>query len=149
MASTALDGQRYNGQLWTSGEVADKLVGRTFANFDDFREAFWLAVADTKYIDEFSEMNKIQIRGGNASFAPSDLRRSEIGRYVLHHRRPILYTGQVYSIDNLMIASPKFNYEVLPYNYHYNKGLNLNPIGFARDSNVYTNSYRISLIPPT
>jgi len=40
MASTALDGQRYNGQLWTSGEVADKLVGRTFVNFDDFRKSF-------------------------------------------------------------------------------------------------------------
>ena len=65
-------------------------------------------------LDEFSETNKAQIRGGNAPFAPSDVRQGEIGRYALHHRRPIWDTGQVYSIDNLMIASPKFNYELPP-----------------------------------
>ena len=42
-------------------EIADKMRGRQFSNFDAFREDFWKTVADSSYAREFSNSN---IRGG-------------------------------------------------------------------------------------
>ncbi|EOQ33463.1 hypothetical protein KQ1_01743 [Bacillus cereus BAG3O-1] len=38
-------------------EVRDKLVGKEFKSFDDFREEFWKTLADSSYAGEFSPMD--------------------------------------------------------------------------------------------
>lgn len=38
-------------------EVREKLAGREFKSFDDFREEFWKTLSDSSYAKEFSPMN--------------------------------------------------------------------------------------------
>ena len=35
-------------------EIGDKLLGRTFNNFDKFREALWTEIGNSRYVNEFS-----------------------------------------------------------------------------------------------
>lgn len=103
--------------------VADRLRGRNFNNFDDFREAFWKAVAeDPNLANQFSESNITKMRSG---LAPTPVKSQWLGKaktYVLHHRTPIYLGGAVYDVDNLYIVTPKFHKEILTPQYHYGYG---------------------------
>lgn len=103
--------------------VADRLRGRSFNNFDDFREAFWKAVAeDPNLASQFSESNITKMRNG---LAPTPVKSQWLGKqktYVLHHRTPIYLGGAVYDVDNLYIVTPKFHKEILTPQYHYGYG---------------------------
>lgn len=63
-------GARGNAGL-VPGQVADKLRGRRFGSFDEFRAPFWKAVADTpELVAQFSQPNPGRMRQG---LAPLDL----------------------------------------------------------------------------
>ena len=47
-------------------EVADKLSGRSFNNFNEFRSAFWKEVANSTYAKEFSSGNIGRMQKGLA-----------------------------------------------------------------------------------
>lgn len=50
-------------------EVRDKLVGKEFKSFDEFRAEFWKTVADSSYAKEFHPRNIKLMSKGMAPFA--------------------------------------------------------------------------------
>lgn len=87
-------------------DVADQLRGKTFENFDEFRESFWKAFSNTSYANEFSPSNIANMANGHAPAAPNNLKHGGIFKYELHHLNPIAEGGGVYDLDNLIIVSP-------------------------------------------
>lgn len=105
-------------------EVREKLVGREFKSFDDFREEFWKTLSDSSYAKEFSPMNIKLMKQGKAPYSPRAEHYGNHNKYILHHKQPIDKGGEVYNLDNLIIVSPKMHQNVLDPAYHFgNKGL--------------------------
>ncbi|PEA92447.1 hypothetical protein CON66_29650 [Bacillus cereus] len=105
-------------------EVREKLVGREFKSFDDFREEFWKTLSDSSYAKEFSSMNIKLMKQGKAPYSPRSEHYGNHNKYILHHKQPIDKGGDVYNLDNLIIVSPKMHQNVLDPAYHFgNKGL--------------------------
>jgi hypothetical protein len=100
--------------------VADKLRGRTFKSFDEFRQAFWKEVAnDAELKTQFDADNILDMKTG---LAPSVQKTQAVGKnakYILHHRTPINQGGSVYDMDNLYIVTPRYHKEILDPAYHY------------------------------
>lgn len=101
-------------------QVADALRGSSFRDFDEFREAFWRAVAaDAILAKQFRPSNVARMSQG---FAPRVPITQQLGRqrsYALHHRIPIHKGGGLFDLDNLMVVSPLYHRDVLPTAYHY------------------------------
>lgn len=105
-------------------EIRDKLVGKEFKSFDEFRAEFWRTVADSSYVEEFGQMNIKLMSKGKAPYAPIKEHYGKNNKYVLHHKQPIDKGGDVYNLDNLIIVSPKMHQNILDPSYHFgNKGL--------------------------
>lgn len=102
-------------------EVRDKLVGKEFKSFDEFRAEFWKTVADSSYANEFNQMNIKLMKDGRAPFCPKTERYGKQKYYVLHHKQPIHQDGEVYDLDNLIIVSPKMHQTILDPKYHFGK----------------------------
>ena len=101
-------------------EVAYKLRGRCFNNFNEFRSAFWKEVANSTYAKEFSFGNIGRMQKG---LAPRVLDTQQYGgalSYVLHHKKPIYDGGGVYNLDNIVIVTPRVHQEILDKAYHFN-----------------------------
>lgn len=102
-------------------EIALKLKGLKFGKFDDFREAFWKAVADSGYAKEFSASNVTRMKTGKAPFAvPSQWFGKKVN-YVLHHIKPINAGGDVYDLSNILIVTPRMHEEILNKVFHLGK----------------------------
>ncbi|MDF7681082.1 S-type pyocin domain-containing protein [Enterobacteriaceae bacterium ESL0689] len=116
-------GQKVSG-IWLSdantgngspipGQIADKLRGRTFANFDQFRKAFWLEVSkDPELSRQFKRGNSGNIKIGKA---PAPRESEQVGgkiKYDIHHIKPISKGGEVYNVDNMGIVTPKRHIDI-------------------------------------
>jgi hypothetical protein len=105
-------------------EIAEALSGRQFESLREFREAFWKAVAKSRYADEFQQINKrnlTRMREGWAPIVPASQVADGQFKYVLHHRRPISQGGGVYDLDNLAVVTPRYHDEVLEPTFHYDR----------------------------
>jgi hypothetical protein len=80
-------------------QVADKLRGKKLNNFDKFREAFWLAVAEVpELMSQFKRANQTIIRGGNV---PISIPSEHVGnRFKIHYRAdiPCVQLGRRYAL---------------------------------------------------
>ncbi len=94
-------------------QIADKLRGREFDNFREFREAFWLEVAkDPELAKQFNPGNKWAMGNG---YAPYPIPSEQVGgreKFELHHVKLISEDGPVYDVDNLRILTPKRHIEI-------------------------------------
>ncbi|MBF2748926.1 S-type pyocin domain-containing protein [Enterobacter bugandensis] len=94
-------------------QIADRLRGRSFTNFDRFREAFWQEVArDPELSRQFNTHNLANLQKGKA---PVPCRSGWVGRrgkFEIHHVRPIAQGGEVYNVDNMSITTPKRHIEL-------------------------------------
>lgn len=117
-----LKGKEGNAGLFPKS-VAEKLKGKNFNNFDEFRKEFWKSVADDPNLaNQFIPQNISKMKQG---LAPNVRKAQEIGgqrSYILHHKTPINAGGGVYDMDNLYIVTPKFHKEILSPSYHYGYG---------------------------
>lgn len=116
-------GQKVSG-IWLSdantgngspipSQIADKLRGRTFANFDQFRKAFWIEVSkDPELVKQFRRHNQTHIRNGNSPFTRGADCVGRRERYEIHHIKPISQGGDVYNVDNMGITTPKRHIEI-------------------------------------
>ncbi|MEP9005647.1 S-type pyocin domain-containing protein [Enterobacter bugandensis] len=94
-------------------QIADRLRGRSFTNFDRFRGAFWQEVArDPELSGQFKRGNAGNIRAGKA---PSPRESEQVGgkiKYEIHHIKPIGEGGEVYNVDNMGIVTPKRHIDI-------------------------------------
>lgn len=89
-------------------QVADKLRGKSFRNFDPFREEFWLAVAACpELLSQFNKSNQVIIKNGGASFVIEEQAVDGRELFELHHVKEIQYDGPVYDMDNLPVNTPR------------------------------------------
>jgi hypothetical protein len=104
------------------GQVADRLRGKTFNNFDDFRSAFWKATGDDPVLSKgWSKDNVARMRAGKAPFARPTQAAGASRTYQLHHKTPINQGGGVYDLDNIQVVTPRLHREILEKGYHYGK----------------------------
>jgi hypothetical protein len=97
-------------------EIGDKLNGKYFKSFDEFRGEFWRTVADTpRYSQEFNHdpVNLGRMNAGNSPLTVREQRFYERKYYELHHMLPIKDGGAVYNLDNLVVVTPKYHMEIL------------------------------------
>src|SRR6185503_5340752 len=103
--------------------IADALHGREFKNFDDFRGAFWRAIAaDEKTSSVFNAEDRARMARG---FAPGSHLSQHYGKnksYVIHHNVPIQHGGGVYDMSNLSIVTPLSHQAILDRSYHFGNG---------------------------
>lgn len=118
--------RRWLGTNTTSAEVpeqvAAQLRGRAFANADEFRRAFWMAVANSDLVSQFNSRDLQLMRLG---FAPivENAREHYGGRrtYMIHHRRTIASGGAVYDMSNMLIVTPNRHQDILPPSEHFGR----------------------------
>ena len=95
-------------------QIANKLRGKSFSNFDRFREAFWKEVAiDPELSSQFSASNLANMR--EHGYAPRARKTEQVGErkaYELHHVEPIAQGGEVYDVDNLKVHTPKSHIDI-------------------------------------
>lgn len=93
--------------------IADKLRGRKFRNFDDFRKQFWEEVSkDPELLKQFNSANKGNVKAGKA---PVPKESEQVGgriKYELHHDKPISDGGGVYDLDNMRVTTPKRHIDI-------------------------------------
>lgn len=89
-------------------QVADKLSGRSFNNFDAFRSAFWKEMAnDPAVARNFRQSNLTLMKDGKAPYAPKTEQVGKRQLYELDHNIEIRDGGAVYNLDNIIIRTPK------------------------------------------
>ncbi len=119
---TWLKGSDGNAGLFPKS-VADKLRGKSFNSFDEFREAFWKEVANDPHLaTQFKPQNISLMKQGKAPIPVEEQWLGGQKTYILHHKTPINQGGGVYDVDNLYIVTPKYHKEILTPEYHYGYG---------------------------
>jgi len=119
-----------NGDKWLRGthgnaglvpkQVGQKLSGRTFKNFDEFRSELWMEISRDKALRRsFSPQNRSRMSNGKAPLAHESQHVGEIKSYQLHHKTPISKGGPVYGLDNIVIVTPRYHKEILEPGYHF------------------------------
>ena len=104
------------------GQIATQLRGRSFSSFDEFRSAFWQAIAsDRNLSQQFRRGNRSLMSTGKAPVAPKSQQVGGQVTYQLHHVQPIHAGGGVYNLDNIVIVTPRYHQEMLEPRYHYNR----------------------------
>ncbi|WGM04076.1 colicin-like bacteriocin tRNase domain-containing protein [Arsenophonus nasoniae] len=94
-------------------QIADKLRGKKFNSFDEFRNKFWQEVSkDPELSKQFIPSNKKRMSQG---LAPRARNKDTIGgrrSFELHHDKPISKDGEVYDIDNIRVTTPKRHIDI-------------------------------------
>ena len=114
-SSTSLQELKIGESLFKGGnsapvpkQVADKLSGGSFSNFDEFRSAFWKEMAnDPAVAQNFNPQNLALMRQGNAPYAIPTQQVGERKVYELDHNIEIQHGGTIYNLDNIIIRTPK------------------------------------------
>ena len=94
------------------GQIAAKLRGMHFKNFDDFRETFWkMVAADPVLSTGWSPANLSRLKRGLAPFAPASeaVGGGSNAVYQLDHKLAIKNEGGVYDMSNIDIVTPGFH----------------------------------------
>lgn len=101
-------------------QVAAQLRGRRFSNFDEFRTAFWRAVANSDLASQFSGRDLALMRRGYAPVVEDEREHyGGLATYIIHHRRPIAAGGEVFDMSNMLIVTPSRHQDILPPNEHF------------------------------
>lgn len=93
--------------------IADKLRGKKFKNFDDFRKRFWETVSKDKDLSkQFDKGNNQKMQGGGSPNVGGPGAVGKLKSYQIHHRKRIADDGAVYDMDNMRIVTPKRHFEL-------------------------------------
>jgi hypothetical protein len=114
-----LRGTQRNAGLFPA-QVAEKLEGRQFNTYGEFRRAVWKAVADTPELaSQFPADDQALMRRGCAPLVDEEQRFGEHATYQLHHEKPIAHGGGVYDMSNLKVVTPRMHQDILDSGYHF------------------------------
>ncbi|VDZ82953.1 type VI secretion system tube protein TssD [Kluyvera intermedia] len=97
--------------------IADKLRGRKYKNFGEFRESLWLEVSkDPELIEQFLKSNRERINRGTAPWTPDAGYyygpNMTVKKFQIHHVIAIEHGGEVYDMDNLKVVTPRLHDEI-------------------------------------
>ena len=96
-----------SGSSMVPGQVARRMNGAEFKNFDQFRSRFWKEVAgDPTLSKSFRPSNLERMRGGKAPFARTVDQRGQRAAYELDHYKEIRDGGGVYDLNKIRIKTP-------------------------------------------
>ncbi|EIU7169420.1 TPA: pyocin-S1 [Pseudomonas aeruginosa] len=94
-------------------QIADKLRGKTFKNWRDFREQFWIAVAnDPELSKQFNPGSLAVMRDGGAPYVRESEQAGGRTKIEIHHKVRIADGGGVYNMGNLVAVTPKRHIEI-------------------------------------
>ncbi len=94
-------------------QIADKLRGKTFKNWRDFREQFWIAVAnDPELSKQFNPGGLAVMRDGGAPYVRESEQAGGRIKIEIHHKVRIADGGGVYNMGNLVAVTPKRHIEI-------------------------------------
>jgi hypothetical protein len=89
------------------GQIAEKLAGRQYSNFNGLRKAIWTAIAaDPLLSKSFDAKDLENMRKGNAPKAAELQVRGKRDSYELDHQHEIQDDGAPMDIGNLRIKTP-------------------------------------------
>ncbi|MGV6987348.1 colicin-like bacteriocin tRNase domain-containing protein [Providencia hangzhouensis] len=93
--------------------IADKLRGKKFNNFDEFRKKLWEEVSkDPELSKQFIKSNRSRMNAGKAPKARKKDASGKRSSFEIHHDTPISEGGEVYDIDNMRIVTPKRHIDI-------------------------------------
>jgi filamentous hemagglutinin len=88
-------------------QIAEKLSGRQFKDFNESREAFWKEVAaDPVLSKQFGNSDRYLMKNGRPPVAVKGQQVGGRKRYELDHVIEIQNGGGVYDMDNIVIKTP-------------------------------------------
>lgn len=94
-------------------QIVDKLRGKTFKNWRDFREQFWIAVAnDPELSKQFNPGSLAVMRDGGAPYVRESEQAGGRIKIEIHHKVRIADGGGVYNMGNLVAVTPKRHIEI-------------------------------------
>lgn len=94
-------------------QITDKLRGKTFKNWRDFREQFWIAVAnDPELSKQFNPGSLAVMRDGGAPYVRESEQAGGRIKIEIHHKVRIADGGGVYNMGNLVAVTPKRHIEI-------------------------------------
>lgn len=94
-------------------QIADKLRGQEFSNFDAFRKAFWIEVSqDSAFTSQFIPANINRMKNGTAPRARFVDTVGGRRSFEIHHVEEIQHGGKVYDIDNIRINAPRNHIDI-------------------------------------
>lgn len=97
-------------------QVAQRLRGRTIANFEEFCRAIWQAASGVPELaSQFSAANLGLMRRGLAPKAPPDLQVPGSTIFHLLHAKHPSEGGGLYDVDNIRVVSPLRHFQILHY----------------------------------
>ena len=104
-----------NGETWLNNsgapvpkQIADKLSGRYYKNFDELRKDFWKEVANDPVLSkQFNKNNLSRMKEGLAPIAPKSEQVGGRKSFELDHNHEIRDGGLVYDLANIIIRTPK------------------------------------------
>lgn len=105
----AIAGTRDGRIAQIPGQIARRMKGMAFRNFDDFRQTFWRMVANDPVLNQgWSPGNLDRMRQGLAPFAPTAERvgGGSNSVYQLNHKQALKNGGDVYNLNNIEIVGP-------------------------------------------
>ncbi len=99
---------REHNTAFVPGQIAERLAGRHFRNFDALRSAVWRDIAHDPVLSRsFTPENLKVMRAGKApSTGPAQQRGGRV-KYELDHAHELQDGGEVYSLHNLRIKTPQ------------------------------------------
>lgn len=87
-------------------QIAKKLEGKTFENFQHFSTTFWITIAEEPlYSKQFVTSQLNRIKKGWSPRAPFHDTAKGLRSYEICHLNPPHLGGAVYDMDNLRIMS--------------------------------------------
>jgi hypothetical protein len=108
VTGTWLGEQTRQGGAPIPSQIADKLRGKRFSDFDKLREAIWEEVAtDPTLNKQFSGSNLTLMKGGRAPHPPKADQQGGRKTFEIHHKTEVSKGGAVYAIPNMVILTPK------------------------------------------
>ena len=106
-----------NGESWLKGtssnagkvpkQIANKLNGKKFNSFNEFRNAFWKEVAlDPVLSKQFPPGARTLMKDGKAPYANLNEQVGKRGVYELDHNIEIQNGGNIYDLNNIIVRTP-------------------------------------------
>ncbi len=93
-------------------QIADRMRGMHFKNFDEFRETFWQMVAQDPVLGKgWTPDNMRRMAQGQPPFTATSQRvgGGSNAVYQLNHKQAIKNAGAVYDMDNIEVVTPLFH----------------------------------------